>query len=133
MKQHKSWNNFLNELEADTKRVAKAVVYIDNKVLMLKKAENGKWDLPGGHVSQGETTMQGLKREIKEETGLHISADRVELVQSSPNKFYYKVPLPDGIISLSEEHTEYLFILKTDMDNYDIPKKYKDVVIKSFT
>tara|TARA_R100001443_G_scaffold24745_4_gene37354 strand:+ start:16987 stop:17391 length:405 start_codon:yes stop_codon:yes gene_type:complete len=132
MKKFKGWNNFLNELEDDTKIVAKAVIYVDEKILMLKKAKNSKWDLPGGHLVKGETVLQGLKREIKEETGLYIDTSVAELVQKSAHKFYYKLPLPDGIISLSGEHTEYRFISKSDIDNHDISRNYKNVIKKSF-
>ncbi len=51
---------------------AKAVVFVrKNKVLLLKKP-NGKWDLPGGWLDTGEAWIDGLAREVYEESGLKI-------------------------------------------------------------
>ncbi|MFH1650947.1 MAG: NUDIX hydrolase [Chloroflexota bacterium] len=33
----------------------------------------GKWICPGGELETGETIEEGIKREVKEETGLEIS------------------------------------------------------------
>jgi 8-oxo-dGTP diphosphatase len=52
------------------------------KILVLKRAPSvtympGYWDLPGGHLSAGETFEQCLKREVAEETGLAITIERL--------------------------------------------------------
>ncbi len=56
---------------------SKAVIVKDGKVLILKRAKQektnqGKWDLPGGHIEKGEPVLESLKREVLEETGLKI-------------------------------------------------------------
>ena len=51
-------------------------------VLLAKRAETkkflpGKFELPGGHIDFGETPVDGLKRELHEELGIHISVGDV--------------------------------------------------------
>ena len=36
----------------------------------------GKWDTPGGFLEEGEPPLDGLRRELREETGLEIEPDR---------------------------------------------------------
>lgn len=40
----------------------------EGKVLILK--QDGKWMLPGGRLEEGETWIEGLRREVDEETGI---------------------------------------------------------------
>ncbi len=44
---------------------------------MLAQNEKGKWEAPGGQIHFGETRIEAIKREIKEELGVEIKIIRV--------------------------------------------------------
>lgn len=52
--------------------VATAYVVRGDKTLLLKHKKLGLWLPPGGHVEPGETPDEGVRREVREETGLEI-------------------------------------------------------------
>lgn len=76
-------------------QVAKALIFMEDadtdRVLLLTRANDdplnpGRYDLPGGQVEQGESLEVGVRREIREETGIVLAdrdADRMELVYRS--------------------------------------------------
>jgi ADP-ribose pyrophosphatase YjhB (NUDIX family) len=45
------------------------------RLLLARRAVDpnaGRWDLPGGYLEEGEHPLDGLRRELREETGLEI-------------------------------------------------------------
>jgi 8-oxo-dGTP diphosphatase len=46
-------------------------------VLMIKRRDNGKWEPPGGVLEFNEPILDGLRREVLEETGLQIAPDQL--------------------------------------------------------
>ena len=45
----------------------------EGRVLLARRAvepDRGKWDVPGGFLEEGEAPSDGLRRELREETGL---------------------------------------------------------------
>lgn len=60
------------------KNAVAVIVNEDNKILLLKRADEpktwmpNKWALVGGGIEKGETPEQACKREVKEETDLEI-------------------------------------------------------------
>jgi 8-oxo-dGTP diphosphatase len=115
-----NWRKFINEdsnynvSEAkDINKIAKAIIVKDNKALILLRAGSeknaGKWDLPGGHLNEGEDLMEGLLREVYEETGLKLS-EPIENLYTKENTSFFKAEMPQEDINLSHEHTEYKFI-----------------------
>ena len=54
--------------------IASVAVMGDGKILMGRRRDSDLWTLPGGHVEEGETPLQGAKRELEEETGIKATA-----------------------------------------------------------
>lgn len=58
-----------------------AVVFRRQAVLLVYRTYNGgDWVLPGGTPQPGESTAACVRREVREETGLVVSPDRVAFV-----------------------------------------------------
>lgn len=54
---------------------AGAVVIHESRVLLIRRGHEpmkGQWLLPGGALEVGETLLEGVQREVKEETGLEV-------------------------------------------------------------
>ncbi len=52
----------------------------DNNVLLMKEKSDGKWTLPGGWADQNEAPMEGVIREVREESGYIIKNCRLYAV-----------------------------------------------------
>src|SRR5207245_1301959 len=65
------------------------------KVVRIKRADNGRWALPGGYAEVGSTPATNALREFHEETGLDAAIERLigvydnrEFASVSPYHFY---------------------------------------------
>ena len=65
----------------------------DGEVLVMSNKSNDKLWFPGGGIEMHETLEEGLKREVKEETGLEIEIGKRVLVKE---KFFYYQPLDEA-------------------------------------
>lgn len=66
--------------------VAAIVVDSHHRILMAQRADwqhqGGKWEFPGGKIESGETHMQALARELKEEIDVQIDQQACELFKA---------------------------------------------------
>jgi 8-oxo-dGTP diphosphatase len=56
---------------------AAVIVGAHGSVLVVQRAADGRWELPGGILECDETVEDGLRREVFEETGMAIGIDRL--------------------------------------------------------
>lgn len=52
--------------------VAGAIVDADHKILLQERTDTHNWSLPGGYMEYGETFLETLNREMKEDSGLTV-------------------------------------------------------------
>jgi ADP-ribose pyrophosphatase YjhB (NUDIX family) len=64
---------------ASSKPTASALCVDSGRVLLARRAYEpfkGFWDIPGGFLEEGEDPRDGLRRELREETGLEVEPER---------------------------------------------------------
>lgn len=64
-----------------------ALITHKDKLLVMKLLRSGEWTLPGGGVEKGETVLEALTREIKEETNLEI--ENSKFINFAEDFFYF--------------------------------------------
>lgn len=57
--------------------VSGIVVDATDRVLVIRRADNGHWEAPGGVLELDESFEEGVRREVAEETGLDVRVDRL--------------------------------------------------------
>ena len=99
------------------------------KALLTRRADNGKWCAPGGHMEPGESAAEACIRETLEETGLLVKVVKLIGIYTSPNRIvryqdgnccqpivlsFEAVPI-DGKLGLSSETIDVGYFSLEDM------------------
>ncbi|HYG91672.1 MAG TPA: NUDIX domain-containing protein [Azospirillum sp.] len=53
----------------------RAIILDGDRVLLIRHSYVAGWHLPGGGVNKGETLVEAMKREVREEVGLVVESD----------------------------------------------------------
>jgi ADP-ribose pyrophosphatase YjhB (NUDIX family) len=78
------------------------------EILMIRRADNGNWALPGGAVDLGESVTQAAIRETKEETGIDVKITGLVGIYSDPRHVIHYT-------SNNEVRQEFSVVLKAAM------------------
>ena len=112
------------------------------KVLLTKRADNGRWCLPGGGMEPGESAAEACEREVMEETGLKVRAKRLLGVYSNPDQLViypdgekaffvvlnFEVEVLSGELGLSNETTDFGYFSVQEMETMPMHGEHKDRV-----
>ena len=119
-----------------TRIVLTGILRDNDLFLLVKRNENddlypGAWEFPGGHLEDGETLKDGLKRELMEEIGYtenfnpiithyfdEVKEKNNELIHDLEIDFIINVDKSKVKVKLSEEHSDYKWVTK-DSDYLD--------------
>lgn len=117
---------------------AVAIIQKENKFLLVKQAKGtyheGLWVFPGGKVETNETLEHATKREINEETNLGISVDELFHATVLKNEnvlvLFFKCKILTGVIKLSDDVEEFVWVASEEMKNYKMRPAMYDVIGK---
>jgi 8-oxo-dGTP pyrophosphatase MutT (NUDIX family) len=72
------------------KRAVVALIYgPENKVLMGRRKDTGKWTFVAGCCELGEDPRNAIIREVREESGLDAQDTKLVMVEINPNALVY--------------------------------------------
>jgi 8-oxo-dGTP diphosphatase len=125
------------EAELISQVAAKAVIVRDDGALLLLReaatykdgTNTGKYHMPGGRLNKGEAFLDGLHREVQEETGLavvpqfplHVDEWR-PVIKGVPHHiiglFMFCKLAGSAKAVVSDEHDEAVWVQPAEVDNY---------------
>jgi len=122
----------LNEIDDCLYRVAIRLLIVQNeKVLLVKEADDEWWALPGGGVDHGETVNSAALREIKEELG--VAANEVSsdfqivhynigaIVNGVPRmNLFFKASVSEKSVSLMDDVAEVRWFTRDEFMKQEI-------------
>lgn len=98
----------------------KALIRSPDEEFLVMQMNESTWELPGGRMGAYEDPIEGLKREVREETGLsvvveepiHTAAWRND-VGRGRYSVVYACEADEKSVSLSEEHIDFEWVSPT--------------------
>lgn len=110
------------------------VIVKDGRALIVKRAHEprkGEWSLPGGVVELGETLVDAVRRELKEETGLEVEVgDVVEVfdrVHRLEHRIRYHFVIVDylchptgGTLQAGDDAEDVAWVRSEEIDRYHV-------------
>ena len=93
---------------------AAVAVFDDGRVLIQRRRDNGRWELPGGCVDPRETPWRAARRECEEETGVRPRNLKLSGCYTRCDvpvtEFVFAADMHTGTPKASDEATESRFV-----------------------
>lgn len=111
-----------------------------HKILLTRRADNGRWCLPGGQMETGESAAENCQREVWEETGLHVRVTRLIGIYTNPHRllqyadgnsfhlvsFSFEAEIQHGELTLSNETTEFGYFTPAEIEQLDLMEHHRE-------
>ncbi len=141
---NKVFDLFCNEAGYQTPKVdTRAAVFNDDKILLVHES-NGTWSLPGGWCDVDQSVASNTEKEVREETGYVVTAEKLIAVQDWRKhnvtnyaygvvKIFVMCKLESGQFEENIETTEAAFFAKNEIpSNLAIEKCTREQVFMCF-
>lgn len=111
--------------------VVQVAVRTDEGLLLIERADDGWWALPGGLVDVGETFAQAAVREVREETGYEVEVTGLVGLYSDPGhvtsyddgtvaqecSVVFRAHVAGGAAAVSDESAQVRFVEAGEIEN----------------
>ena len=121
----------------------RAVVFREDKILMVKERMDDKWCLPGGYADTGMTPSEIVMNEVKEESGYEVKPIRIlglidyNKHQSKPFPFdlyqlFMECEITGGEAKIGIETSDVGFFSIDNLPELSVRRVTKEQIIKMF-
>ena len=103
------------------------VIVKDNQILLQKRTDNGKWATHGGSMELGETFLDCLNRELKEELNIKVINPKVINIYTGED-MHYTYPNGDEVYMICTVYLVEEFTGNMKVDNQEVSEvKWFDI------
>jgi 8-oxo-dGTP diphosphatase len=99
--------------------VAGVVIDAEGRALVIQRRDNAHWEPPGGILERGETITDGLRREVREETGLIVEPIALTGVYKNMSRgiiaLVFRCRPVGGTLTENPEVTRFRWVLESEV------------------
>jgi 8-oxo-dGTP diphosphatase len=123
------------------------VVIFDGRVALIRRGNEprkGEWSIPGGKLELGETLLEGVRREVREEIGIDVEVvgliealDRVYRDEAGRVRFHYvildylcRASTPD--VRVGGDALDAALVSENEFEQYELSEGVIRVLRKAF-
>jgi len=123
------------------------VVISGGRALLVRRGGpplEGQWSIPGGMLETGETLLEGVRRELAEETGIEVRVvklievfERISLDTAGKTKYHFVVldylcEAAAGEARAGSDVTDVAWVRAEDLGKYRLTETATRVIEKAF-
>ncbi len=136
---------FVREKDYATPKVdVRGAAFRDGRILLVKETSDGLWALPGGWADVGESPSESVEREVWEESGFRVKANRLAAVYDRSKhphkplmhyhvyKLFFICEITGGEPTTSSETEQVEFFGQDDLPELSITKTLPEQIAKMF-
>lgn len=136
---------FSREKDYATPKVdVRGAVFKDGRILLVKERSDGRWSLPGGWADVGESPAESVEREVQEESGFHVKAQRLVAIYDRDKhphkpqmhyhiyKLFFICEITGGRATTSSETEQVNFFSESDLPELSITKILPEQIANMF-
>jgi len=124
-----------------------ALIFEQDRILLVERGHEplkGYWSLPGGILETGETLEQGIRREVREETGLEVEPLSMfevfeRIMPDGAGKTEYHYVLIDylcrpvgGTLAAASDVSRVVWVTQSELAQYRLTDGTLGVVERAF-
>jgi 8-oxo-dGTP diphosphatase len=124
-----------------------ALIFDRGRILLVERGRpplKGSWSLPGGVLEAGETLKEGIRREVREETGLEVEPvgifevfERILPDRKGRPEYHYVLidflcRIAGGRLVPGDDVRRAAWVSKSELGHYNITEGTRAVIERAF-